>query len=362
MRKISIICLFLTVSLFLTGKSYGWMQMDTNTYVITYSCGSGTGVPPASHETYLASGSSGSGPTTPNTATLNPANNTCTPPNGQIFAGWLIDGSTAVTTPVQPGVEIQWSEGHDGLLIAQYQNDPSDLNTNNPTCVYGTLHTYTGPVDIEANFVPNTINTTWYSDGTQLTGNNIPATCTYDDTLTPPTPAARPGYVFGGWRLKVPACEIPSSLVGGGSSYGYKNDSTGEYGEDSYDTSEYGLTEDNTWGLSWSNGDKVVGEAKCSALEGDRHDWEWGGNSADWSASESELTNASGEAQYCWCRATGYIASGSSQCSLSSSSWVFIYAGGSASECAYFCANWCGNYLVLNLGFNRALFTGLVAE
>ena len=100
----------------------------------------------------------------------------------------------------------------------------ADNITASSTCTNGVLGTYTGPADIEANFDPNTINTTWYSNGTQLTGNNIPATCTYDNALIPPTPADRPGYTFGGWSVIVPPCEIPSSLVSNdGGSKGYKD-------------------------------------------------------------------------------------------------------------------------------------------
>ncbi|MBR4626022.1 MAG: hypothetical protein IKO56_10865, partial [Alphaproteobacteria bacterium] len=47
----------------------------------------------------------------------------------------------------------------------------ADNITDASTCTNGVLGTYTGPADIEANFDPNTINTTWYSNGTQLTGN-----------------------------------------------------------------------------------------------------------------------------------------------------------------------------------------------
>ncbi len=223
-----------------------------------------------------------------------------------------------------------------------------------------------GSAALEPDFSANTINTTWYSNGTQLTGNNIPATCTYDAALTPPTPEDRPGYVFAGWRLMPPACLIPSSLASTAVlSFGYKNDSTDEQGADSSNTSDYGLTEDFTWGVTWSNGDKVVGEAKCSALQGNSHSGQWGGDSADWTATESELTNASGDTKYCWCRATGYIASGAELCSFSSPSWVFATFYRSASNCAYSCAYSCAYRVQSNQNnsvFRAAVFIGILAQ
>ena len=224
----------------------------------------------------------------------------------------------------------------------------ADNITASSTCTNGVLGTYTGPADIEANFDPNTINTTWYNNGTAMTVDSAYQTCTYAAPLTPPTPADRPGYVFNGWRLKL--CLIPSSLAStNGSSYGYQNDRTGADGADSGNTSDYGLTEDNTWGLTWSSGDKVVGEAICSQTSG------------TWATAGTPDTTGAGTTQYCWCRATGYIASGESQCNLSSPSWVVI-SNWSVSGCAHDCAKYCEHYVQINSGFRAAVFTGLVAE
>ena len=237
-------------------------------------------------------------------------------------------------------------------------NETPSYITNASNCNQGVLHTTSAPASLEANYSANTINTTWYSNGTQLTGDNIPGTCRYDAALIPPTPAARPGYVFGGWTLK-PRCEIPSSLVStDGSSLGYKVHQ-GAYSEN---TSDYGLTEDNTWGVTWSNGDKVVGEAKCSAKSGDNHSSAWGGNSADWTSDAATLDNTAGKKKNCWCKATGYIASGESQCSLSSPSWVFFINELSVADCADYCAYNCAFRVRYYSSFKAAVFTGLVAE
>ncbi len=159
-------------------------------------------------------------------------------------------------------------------------------------------------------------------------------------------------------------CLIPSSLVStNGSARAAKSlDGTGDDMLGGATAETYGLTEPGQWGVSWSNGDKVVGEAKCSALPGNNHNMQWGGNSADWTATESELTNESGESQYCWCRATGYIASGAEQCSLSSPAWVFILNHVSAANCATDCAKRCAYRVHAYSSFRPALFGGLVAE
>ena len=53
------------------------------------------------------------------------------------------------------------------------------------------------PQKIFAVYEPNTITVNW-DDGTNTTQN----TCVYGQSITlPPTPV-RPGYVFGGWRIK----------------------------------------------------------------------------------------------------------------------------------------------------------------
>ena len=196
-----------------------------------------------------------------------------------------------------------------------------------------------------------------------MSGNGVPSSCTYAAPLTPPTPADRPGYVFGGWKLKI--CKIPSGLLSTSISHkGWIGDSTvshnNVFNPYSENTSDYGLTEDNTWGVTWSNGDKVVGEAICSAISGDSHGYAWDGNSDDWTASESELTSVSGETRYCWCKATGYIANGENQCSLSSSSWVTYYDYGA--NCAEECAHGCADIVDYHSGFRAALFTGVLAE
>ncbi len=206
-----------------------------------------------------------------------------------------------------------------------------------------------GSASLEPDFSANTINTTWYSNGTQLTGDNIPATCTYDTALIPPTPAARPGYEFNGWKIK--RCEIPSTDVStNGNAYAAKkldggNDST----SGGATAATYGITQPGEWGVSWSSGDKVVGEAICSQTSG------------RWATTGTPDTTGTGETKYCWCRATHYTANNAQQCTLSSPAWVFS-GGDDSANCARDCASGCAGDVRFNSVFRVALFTGLVAQ
>ena len=89
-------------------------------------------------------------------------------------------------------------------------NETPSYITNASNCNQGVLHTTSAPAALEANYSANRINTTWYSNGTALSGNGVPSSCTYDSALLPPTPDARPGYTFGGWRVHVAAPVVPT--------------------------------------------------------------------------------------------------------------------------------------------------------
>ena len=235
----------------------------------------------------------------------------------------------------------------------------TNIPTTNPGCtttVLGADNVANGSAALEPDFSANTINTTWYSNGTQLTGNNIPATCTYDYALTPPTPEDRPGYTFGGWKVKA-ACEIPSNLASNSAnSNGYINDSTGPRGATSFNPSEVNLTEDNTWGAKWSTG-IVRGVAFCSITRNGKAKGEIGdpGTTGGYAAG----------GKYCWCKATDYKANGEPQCSLVSASWVMAdteAAVVTAESCADMCAAMCASYVRKQADFRAAVFTGLVAQ
>ena len=222
---------------------------------------------------------------------------------------------------------------------------------------------------LEPDFHANTINTTWYSNGEPLTGNNIPGTCTYDAPLVPPTPDARPGYTFGGWKIRsqqVEQCVIPVTCVNNdpeSESLGCldMNGDAGCAGKGGFDQnalSIYGISDPGGWGVTWSNGDKVTGVALCSAYNSDMVNFD-----EYKTATESAVTGAIGETKYCWCKATHYTANGSSQCSVSSTLWVAPgYPTDSDEDCANSCAYDCADLVQYNLSFRAAIFTGLVAQ
>ncbi len=229
----------------------------------------------------------------------------------------------------------------------------------NSTCTSSTMNAASGNISLEAVEVPNVINIQWENaDGTTYTTS----TCTYDTQLQiPNAPAARSGYTFKGWTLEE-ACSLSNldtsidadrnaclDLNGNGVCIDSVNNGVVA------NASLYGLDTPGQWAVSFSYG-TVFGMAKCSAKNGDNHGKVWGGNSADWTSDATTLDSTTGDARYCWCRATGYIANGAEQCSLSSPAWVFSGDEYSAADCAKVCAYNCGSAVRYVPGFRAALF------
>ena len=149
-----------------------------------------------------------------------------------------------------------------------------------------------GPLNIDLVWEPNTINTTWYSEGVQI--QDAPQSCSYSNTMILPTAPSRPGYAFAGWTLR---CNIPSGLGSFPSSYGYMGANNQAY------NNVYGLTEPGTWASTWPNGDVLYGVSV------------WADNFTGTAPSGST------EPIYCWCGITGYRPSGGTRCDLASTSW-----------------------------------------
>ena len=241
---------------------------------------------------------------------------------------------------------------------------PTLIPASDPGCNQAVLNTTEGSAALEAIYTPNTIGTTWYSDGVQLEVDNAATSCTYDTEMTLPTNPTKAGYEFNGWKIR-PQCKIPSTDVSNnGNAYAAKllnGESDATSGGATAAT--YGITQPGEWGVSWKNGDKVTGVALCSAQSGNYHGLRWGGNSSDWTSDKTTLINATGETRYCWCKATHYTANNAQQCSLSSPAWVYRAGTDSADGCAYNCAYYCVNNLLGSSSpFRVALFTGLVAQ
>ncbi len=241
---------------------------------------------------------------------------------------------------------------------------PSSASTAN--CRNDPLETYSGTSNLQADWQANTIQLHWYNGDDELTVASASQSCVYDGTLTPPaTIPTRTGYTFKGWRVRDLTCglshvdtSINGTWVAGKGSTGYcyywNNDTEEEVDGDCSDSHFAGLN-NSEWETNFSYG-TVKGTSYCSGLSGNNHNRAWGGNSADWSATESQLTSASGEKKYCWCAATSYTPDGGTQCNVASPSWVFNIDGGSASDCARDCANACAGYVLYYADFRRAVF------
>ena len=274
-------------------------------------------------------------------------------------------------------------------------NEPTVIPTP-ASCNEAVLNTTEGSADLEAIYTANTINTTWFSNGTQLSGNGVPATCTYNTPILPPTPADRPGYVFGGWRLRVPAVpagpfdNLDASI--GGTNIGYRNicynESAASYGPEIYrgiDETGYlsGQSFSNgEWAVQLSNGGVIRGVAECFYDGGelgfvfDEEEGEWSGpvyygesgglESYNWDPNRCDYNwgEDSYGGSYCLCKVTGYQASGAALQTDDSTSWVFletiqpvsIQYGYEYYACPWYCAARCATVARNNSSFREALY------
>jgi hypothetical protein len=134
----------------------------------------------------------------------------------------------------------------------------------NATCDNGTLKTTEGDVNLRAEWTANEINLEYYDGDTKVdTG-----TCQYDGGITLPTPTAKLGYTFLGWRV-VHICTSLNEFMpaSNGTRDGYISDSTSYYGASSSNAEMFGLTEDNTWAVQFDEG-VVKGRSLCSSTYG----------------------------------------------------------------------------------------------
>ena len=231
------------------------------------------------------------------------------------------------------------------IVFSAFADDPVYI-TDGSKCTNATTGTTGGNISLRTVYQPKSIPITWESNGTTYTTS----TCTYDTQLQMPVAPTRLGYTFDGWTLEE-ACSL-SNLDTSINSSAYAC-----IGSDDCLTGEspitYGFYTANQWAVQFSYG-TVFGMAKCSAKNGDNHDSQWGGNSADWTSDATTLDSTTGEKTYCWCSATAYTPSGGNQCQLSSSSWVFSDNMDSAINCGM-CVYNCTKRARVS-GFRIALF------
>ena len=237
------------------------------------------------------------------------------------------------------------------FALPAFADTPTLIPATNPGCNQAVLNTTEGSAALEAIYTPNTIGTTWYSDGVQLEVDSAATSCTYDTEMTLPTNPTKAGYEFNGWKIRIP-CNIPSTDVSNnGNAYAAKRLNGGtDNTSGGVTAATYGLEQPGEWGVSWANGDKVTGVVLCSQTSG------------TYLHTGTPDETGSGETKNCWCKATHYTANNAQQCSLSSPAWVFYYGSGSAANCADLCASYCANDVRNGSALRAALFGSNVAQ
>ena len=234
--------------------------------------------------------------------------------------------------------------------------------TNASQCDNSVLSTYSGSANLTANWTGNNIAVTWYDGDTQYTNNS----CTYGGNLTVPSAPSKTGYTFKGWRIRQ-TCELAdvnfrdygdtdsywaAYVSNNGERIGYY--ATGVNTNEN--TGPTGLTEPGTWAAHRGN-TAVYGVSYCSAKSVNT-DYDYSYNDpSNWIASYDQLTSASGQKYYCWCKATKYAIAGGAPCSVTTSNWVGWGAVGVApgqgltyeQACANYCAGNCAGKIASDL-------------
>ena len=231
-------------------------------------------------------------------------------------------------------------------------------NTNSAPCTNNTLETYSGNSNLQADWQPNTINLRWYNGNTLMNVQESANTCIYDGSLTVPSTAPnRTGYTFAGWEVRPEidfAATIPTNTNGlerwaigwyNNANYCWYDTNTGTAWKVNCNSDATYSNELQTyeWKVHYEHGD-LYGMAGCSTTGGV---WAQSGNP----------TIGSGE--YCWCKATGYKATGAVVISASASAllWVFYDDYVSAADCARACVLHCTGHAETSPAFRTALFT-----
>ena len=120
-----------------------------------------------------------------------------------------------------------------------------------------------------------------------------------------------------------------------GSGSGYINDSTGDWGAGSDNTTTYGLMTDQTWATEFSYG-IIKGIASCNGTKGTHY------------RSTTANFSQSDKGQNCWCKMTEPTAA----------RWVFSDVDYSEAYCAGSCAYFCADLVQNNSDFRSGVFAG----
>ena len=265
------------------------------------------------------------------------------------------------------------------LVITNITPSYSEVLGNNPDCDNATLHSYTGPVSLNATWNANHITLQWDGNGADQNYNNT--SCIYDDGITLPTPTpTRAGYTFQGWRVvqsgsgQQTAFDLAQFTPGTTTRFESKSfydseiyedvrcegwsQAAGDYGTDevgvgegSCETGTFTSLSNGQWVVSYGVDGRVRGESMCASAG---------------AASVGTVGNPTGSGQYCWCRANGYAADGSSSYqTIIPSAWVYRsdFSNDDMTcewDCAYQCALAVANVVYIEpsfSGFRQAVFS-----
>ena len=233
-----------------------------------------------------------------------------------------------------------------------------DAENDSPTCDESVLNASNGTANLEINWEPNVIPLRWYSGNTLLEPENNDDTCTYDGVLNRPTNPTREGYNFAGWRVR-PMMEFSESTLGlSGYPQTWSKDNVCRYNNKGYNPETITCSSDNhffdlqqkEYKMLYPNGKMLYGMSKCSARVGNNYSGTYPiKNKSDWfEPSTANLDNATGNKNYCWCKATGFreTEQGSLYAPSNTLGWIMAYSyhsradwcvnGGCALSCAYY--------------------------
>jgi hypothetical protein len=234
-------------------------------------------------------------------------------------------------------------------------------------CDNGVLGTYTGPASLSANWTANTIHLDFYDGEDKLSSGQ----CTYDGGIELPNDPTKEGYEFSGWKVRraaaAPAGFDMAVLVdyinmsGLYTGKGLNINKNKEYCRGA--TSRVDFPDITTcdsvldlqvgeWKSTFVYGN-VKGVAKCSAKAGDNNAQSWDNASSNWSATESELDNASGEGIYCWCKVTGFDSDKDGEyVSVVPTNFIFSISYANINNCAAKCPGNCGLFTAQEIYYN----------
>ena len=212
--------------------------------------------------------------------------------------------------------------------------------TGGETCDTDVLNTDTGPVNLRAEFEPETIDLYWYNDNNPITVPTVSNSCTYDTPINLPPNPVKPGYKFRGWKVFNILTTLDTSI----NILHWDSDGlrwkpiipNGYTMSDVFGSENSNDLENGEWTVTFEYG-TVSGKSLCSTTTGTGH--------------EPGSPNNSETGRYCWCIATKF-----NNIPVSLSNWVFRHNYEAASNCVYGCTFQCANFVAIHDYFRNPLY------